>query len=166
MTLYPLWVLHRHLLLVCFPWVDHKEQVSSGKAIWWNLGTELRHRSWAVHRLNTWGLLKSWMWSRVRGWDPAWSFPHLCVPVWSWRVKNLSLMLHIFMLIYCQDKSREHILCNSLLAWYINFEYLDSKCLESLFVFFLSLAYVIGYKTEIINTSFHTSWHCRLIMIM
>ena len=63
-------------------------------------------------------------------------------------------MLHIFMLIYCQDKSREHILCKILLAWYVNFEYLDSKCLGPYLSSSLILAYVIGYKTEIINTSF------------
>ena len=106
-----------------------EQSVLQGK-LFGRAGTQLKHRSWPVHRLNTCDLLKSGMWSRVGDWGPEWSLPiSLCPCVEFKEFKKKSLMLHIFMLIYCQDTSREHVLCDSLLAWYINFEYFDSKCL-------------------------------------
>ena len=104
-------------------------------------GTELRHRSWAVHRLNTCDLLKSGMWSRVRDWDPEWSFPISlcpCVEFKELKKKNKPDVTY-FYVDNCQDTSREHILYSSLLVRCINFEYFDSKCLGTFLSSSLSL---------------------------
>ena len=74
-------------------------------------------------------------------------FSHISASLCGIRgIKKFKPDLTCFMMLYCQDKSRECILCNSFLAWFITFEYLDSKCLGPHLSSSLSLAYVIGYN--------------------
>lgn len=87
--------------------------------------------------------------SRLASGGPEGPFPmSLCPCVESEELKNSSLILPVFMMVYRQDKSRKHILCASVFTGSITFEYLDSGRLSLHLSSSLSLAYVVGYKTR------------------
>lgn len=54
--------------------------------------------------------------------------------------------------VYCQDKSRKRVLCNHVVAWFITFECLDSRCVVRICLL-PEVLHVLGYKAEVINTS-------------
>lgn len=85
MTLYPLSGPAQASLLVCFPWVDHKNKVSSRESYLVELGL-----SWDTGAgLSTdWTYEVSWRVECGLGWEVGIQndlSPYLCVPVWSLR---------------------------------------------------------------------------------
>lgn len=153
-TLYPLPGAAQTSPQPVFLWVEYKTKVSSRDSC-------LMGMDWAetcepgcpqtAHMLYLagWDIACGGRWWRSAGGQESLTV----FPVWNQRNSRiLRLIWHVFMKLYCYSKSRECILCDSSLAWFITFEYLDSECVGLHLSSSLSLACVIGYKTEIINT--------------